>query len=118
MGVGKPVVVRRPLVCIPARIHRRGAAIDVGGRIVTGIVGNVGSRRTAVAVTSTPMLKRGHVFASNDAAATVMTARSVADGGIDVDDPAAATRSDDAVSSMLEKGKGNKNGLEDIGIQA
>jgi hypothetical protein len=32
----------------------------------------------------------------------------VADGGIDVDDPAAATRSDDAASSMLEKGKGKK----------
>jgi hypothetical protein len=43
LGVGKPVVVPRPLVYIPARIHRRGAAIDVGGRIVTGIVGNIGS---------------------------------------------------------------------------
>jgi hypothetical protein len=52
------------------------------------------------------------------AAATVTAARSVADCGIDVDDPAAAARSDDAASIMLEKGKGNKNGLEDIGIQA
>ncbi len=73
---------------------------------------------TAVAVTSTPTLEGGRVFASDDAAATVTAARSVADGGIDVDDPAAATRSDDAVSSMLEKGKGNENGSEDIGIQA
>jgi hypothetical protein len=47
-----------------------------------------------------------------------MAARSVADGGINVDDPAAAARSDDAASSMLEKGNGNKNGSEDIGIQA
>jgi hypothetical protein len=73
---------------------------------------------TAVAGTSTPMLEGGHVFASNDAEATVTAARSVADGGIDVDDPAAAARSDDAASIMLEKGKGNKNGTKDIGIQA
>jgi hypothetical protein len=58
------------------------------------------------------------VFAFNNAAATVMAARSMADGGIDVDNPAAAARSDNAASSMLEKGKGNKNGSEDIGIQA
>jgi hypothetical protein len=44
-------------------------------------------------------------------------ARSVADGRIDVDDPAAAARSDDAASSMLEKGKCNKSGTKDIGIQ-
>ena len=50
--------------------------------------------------------------------ATVTAARSVADGGIEEDDPAAATRSDDAASSMLEKGKRNKNGTKDIGIQA
>ena len=50
--------------------------------------------------------------------ATVTAARSVADGGIEDDDPAAATRSDDAASSMLEKGKRNKNGTKDIGIQA
>ena len=42
----------------------------------------------------------------------------MADGGIDEDDPAAATKSDDAASSMLEKGKSNKNGTKDIGIQA
>jgi hypothetical protein len=42
----------------------------------------------------------------------------VADGGIDIDDPAAAVRSDDAASSMLEKGKRNKNRTKDIGIQA
>jgi hypothetical protein len=63
---------------------------------------------TAVAVTSTPTLEGGRVFASNNAAARVTAARSVANGGIDVDDPAAAARSDDAASSMLEKGKGNK----------
>jgi hypothetical protein len=38
--------------------------------------------------------------------------------GIDVNDPAAATRSDDTASSMLEKGKDNKNGTKDIDIQA
>ncbi len=58
------------------------------------------------------------MFASDDATAMVTAARSVADGGIDNIDPAVATRSDDAASSMLEKGKGNKNGSEDIGIQA
>ncbi len=58
------------------------------------------------------------MFASNDAVVTVTAARSVADGGIDIDDPAAATRSDDAASIMLERGKGNKNGTKDIGIQA
>ncbi len=58
------------------------------------------------------------MFASDDAAEMVMAARSEADGGIDVDDPVVAARSDDAVSSMLEKGKGNENGSEDIGIQA
>jgi hypothetical protein len=58
------------------------------------------------------------MFASGNAAATVMAAGPVADGGIDVDKPAAAAISaDDAASSMLEKGKHNKNGTKDIGIQ-
>ncbi len=49
------------------------------------------------------------------AAATVTAAGPVADGGIDVDNPAAAAMSaDDAASSMLEKGKHNKNGTKDI----
>jgi hypothetical protein len=72
---------------------------------------------TALAVMSMPTLEGGRVFISKDAVAMVMAARSVANGGIDIDDPAAAARSDDAASSMLEKGKGNKNGLEDIDIQ-
>ena len=43
------------------------------------------------------------MFASKDAATTVMAARSLADNGIDVDDPAAAGMSSDNVaSSMLE----------------
>ena len=59
------------------------------------------------------------MFASNDTAATVTPAISVANSGIDVDDPAAATRSDGAASSMmLGKGKRNKNGSKDIDIQA
>jgi hypothetical protein len=59
------------------------------------------------------------MFASGDAAATVTAAGSVADGGIDVDNPAAATMSaDDAASSMLEKGKCDKNRTKDIDIQA
>jgi hypothetical protein len=55
---------------------------------------------------------------SNDAAvATVAAVGSVADGGIDIDVPAAAAMSaDDAASSMLEKVKDNKNGTKDIGI--
>ncbi len=44
MGVSKPVVVPCPLVRIPARIHRRGAAINFDGKIVAGIIGNIGSR--------------------------------------------------------------------------
>jgi hypothetical protein len=74
---------------------------------------------TAVVGTSALMLEGGHVFAFDNAAATVTAARSVADDGIDVDDPArAAARSNDAASSMLEKGTRNKNGTKDIGIQA
>ena len=59
------------------------------------------------------------MFTSGNAAATVTAARPVADGGIDVDNPAGAAMSaDDAASSMLEKGKHNTNGTKDIGIQA
>ncbi len=59
------------------------------------------------------------MFASGDAAARVTAAGTVADGRIDVDNSAAAALSaDDAASSMLEKGKHNKNGTKDIGIQA
>jgi hypothetical protein len=66
---------------------------------------------------STP--EGGHMFASGNAAATVTAAGPVADGRIDVDNPAAAAMSaDDAATSMLEKGKHNKNGTKDIGIQA
>ncbi len=73
----------------------------------------------AVAVTSTPTLKEGRMFASGNAAAMVMAAGPVADGGIDVDNPAVAAMSaDDAASSMLEKRKHNKNRTKDIGIQA
>jgi hypothetical protein len=54
----------------------------------------------------------------NDAAVMVTAARSVANGRIDIDDPEAAARSDDAASIMLERGKGNKNRTKDIGIQA
>ena len=49
-----------------------------------------------------------------------MTAsRFVFDGEINVDDPTAAVRSNDAASSMLalEKGNCNKNETKDIGIQ-
>ncbi len=54
-------------------------------------------------------LEGGRVVVSGDAAATVTAARSVADGGIDVDDPAAAAISaDDAASSMLGKGRAIK----------
>ena len=59
------------------------------------------------------------MFAFDDAAATVTAARSVADDGIDVDDPTAAAMSaDEAASSMQEKRNCNKNGTKDIGIQA
>jgi hypothetical protein len=59
------------------------------------------------------------MFASGDAAATVTAAGPVADGRIDVDNPAAAAMSaDDAASSMLEKGKHNKNRTKDISIPA
>jgi hypothetical protein len=71
---------------------------------------------TAVVVTSTPTLKGGCVFASNDAAATVTAARSVADGRIDGLSPRQVSPHN--ASSMLGKGKGNKKGSEDIDIQA
>ncbi len=59
------------------------------------------------------------MFASGNAAATVTAAGPVADGGIDVENPAAAAMSaDDAASSMLEKGKSDKNRTKDIDIQA
>ena len=45
------------------------------------------------------------MFASDDAVAKVMAARSVADDRIYDDDPTAAVRADDAASSMLEIGK-------------
>jgi hypothetical protein len=49
------------------------------------------------------------MFASRNATATVMAARPVANGGIDIDNPAVAAMStDDAASSMLEKGKHKK----------
>ena len=73
---------------------------------------------TGVAGTSALMLKGGRNVVSKDAAAATVTAAvSVADSGID-DDPTGAARSDDAASSMLEKGKRNKNGTNNIGIQA
>jgi hypothetical protein len=58
---------------------------------------------TVVAVMLTSTLKGGCVLAFNDIAATVTAARSVADDGINVDDPTAAAISDDSASSMLEK---------------
>jgi hypothetical protein len=74
---------------------------------------------SAVAGTSALMLEGGRVDVSDAAVATVMTARSVTDDGIDVDDPAAAAMpADDAASSMQEKGNCNKNGTKDNGIQA
>jgi hypothetical protein len=74
---------------------------------------------TVVAVMSMSTLKGGCVFASDDASAMVTAARTVSDSGIYDDDPAATAMSaDDAASSMLEKGKRNKNGTKDIGIQA
>ena len=32
-----------PVVCVIVKSSRRGAAVNIGGRIVTGIVGDVGS---------------------------------------------------------------------------
>ena len=71
---------------------------------------------TAVAVTSTLTLEGGRVFASDDAAGTVTAARTVAEGGIEGLPPRRV--SPHAASSMLGKGKHNKNGTKDIGIQA
>jgi hypothetical protein len=71
----------------------------------------------AVAVMLTLTLEGGHVFASDNVAATVTTAaRTVADGVIDGPPPLRV--SPHAASSMLEKGNRNKNGTKDIGIQA
>jgi hypothetical protein len=95
-----------PVVCVIVKSSGRGAAVDVDGRIVTGIVGDV------VAVTPTPTLEGGRVVVSDAAAATVTAAGSVAD----IDGPP-PRRVSHAASSMLEKGKRNKNGTKDIGIQ-
>jgi hypothetical protein len=87
------------------------------------IVGNFGSRSDHGGGRDVGVDARGRArwyldVVSNDAAAaTVTAAGSEADGGID-NDPTAAARSDDAASSMLEKGKRNKNGTNNIGIQA
>ncbi len=59
------------------------------------------------------------VISNDAAAATVTAAGSVADGGIDIDAPAAAAMSAKAAASiMLGKRKGDKKGSEDIDIQA
>ncbi len=56
---------------------------------------------------------------SDDPAATVMAAGSVANSGLDKDDdPAAPTISEAAAFSMLEKGMRNKSETKDIDIQA
>jgi len=57
------------------------------------------------------------MFASDDAAAMVTAVRSVADGGID-GPPRPRRVSPHDASSMLGKGKRNKNGTENIDIQA
>jgi hypothetical protein len=118
MGVGcwQARCCATPSGLYPSLHTQEGAAIDVGSRMVSGIVGDVGSCSDGIG--SDVTLEGGHVFASDDAVGRVTAARSVADGRIDIDDPAAAARSDDAASSMQEKGKDNKNGSEDIGIQA
>ena len=56
------------------------------------------------------------MFASNDAAAMVTAARSVADDGIVGPPPRQVSPHD--TSSMLGKEKRNKNGTENIDIQA
>ena len=56
------------------------------------------------------------MFASDDAAAMVTAARSVADGGIDGPPPRRVSPHD--ASSMLGKGKRNKNGTKNIDTQA
>jgi hypothetical protein len=71
---------------------------------------------TAVVVRSTPTLEGGRVFASDAAVSTMTAARSVADGGIDGLPPRRV--SPHAASSMLEIGKHNNNGTENIDIQA
>jgi hypothetical protein len=69
----------------------------------------------AVAVTSTPTLEGGPIVVFNAAAATVKTGVAV---GAAIDGPPPRRVSPHDASSMLEKGKCNKNGTENIGIQA
>ena len=70
---------------------------------------------TAVAVTSTPTLEGGRIVVSDAAAATVKTGVAV---GAAIDGLPPRRVSPHDASSMLEKGKCNKNGTENIGIQA
>ena len=58
------------------------------------------------------------MLTSGNFVARVMAARTVADDGIDVDDPTLAAISDDAASSMVEEEKRNENETKNIGIQA
>jgi hypothetical protein len=69
----------------------------------------------AVAVTSTPTLEGGRVVVSDAAAATVITGVAV---GAAIDGPPPRRVSPHDASSMLEKGKRNKNGTKDVDIQA
>jgi hypothetical protein len=110
---GDPVVLRQWHVevdahkhILPPQVHTFGETCDVSrrliasppvgracanSRILTGIVGDVGSRSDG-----------GGGDVNPDARGRTRD-RTVANGGIDDDDPAAATRSDDAASSMLER---------------
>jgi hypothetical protein len=71
---------------------------------------------TAVAVTSTPTLEGGRVVVSDAAAATVTTGVAVG-AAIAIDGPPPRQVSPHDASSMLEKGKRNKNETKNIDIQ-
>ena len=75
------------------------------------------ARGKAQAKLNTYSREGGRAVVSNAAAATVTAAWSVADGGIEDRWSAPPTSIPHAESSMLEKGKRNKNKTKNIGIQ-
>ena len=110
-GARPPQCARRVGTGPTLRERSRG-----GGALGAGTVYFYATSAAIVTVTSTPTLEGGRVFTSDDPAATVTAARTVADGRIEGPPPRRV--SPHAASSMLEKGKRNKNGTNDIGIQA
>ena len=103
-----------PVVCVIIKSSGRGAAVDVDGRIVTGIIGDVGSRSDGGG---------SDVNADTRGRTRVRLRRCRGDGDGCQDcgrrwDRQFAPPTSIPTCIQLEKGNRNKNGTKDIGIQA